>query len=69
MQVPNLLFYDNMIKLGYLGNPLKKFMSSETPFLFIDVPYGREQLKGTSFCNFDEVEVVNQLKDMCLDIF
>jgi len=69
MQVPNLLFYNNLIKCGYQGNPWKKFMYSNSPFLFIDVPSGKEQLKGTSFCNHEEVDVIVKLKDYCLDIF
>ena len=48
MQVPNLLFYNNLIKCGYSPNPWKKFMYSNAPFLFIDIPNGREQIKGTS---------------------
>ena len=40
MQVPNLLFYNNKIKCGYVENPWKKFMNSSAPFLFIDVPGG-----------------------------
>ena len=52
MQVPNLLFYNNLIKCGYSPNPWKKFMYSNAPFLFINIPNGREQIKGTSFCNF-----------------
>ena len=55
MEVPNLLFYNNMICCGYQPNPLKKFMYSDTPFLFIDVPDGQETLKGTSFYNMEEV--------------
>jgi len=38
MEVPNLLFYDNRIRCGYEPNPDKKFMFSDAPFLFIDVP-------------------------------
>ena len=66
MQVPNLLFYNNLIKCGYQENPWKKFMNSSAPFLFIDVPNGREQLKGTSFFNMAEVDVINKFKDICL---
>ena len=42
MQVPNLLFYNNKIKSGYEPNPWKKFMNSDAPFLFIDMPQGKE---------------------------
>ena len=69
MQVPNMLFYNNMIKCGYVGNPWKKFMYSNAPFLFIDLPNGREEIKGTSFCNHHEVDTIIQLKNHCLDIF
>ena len=69
MQVPNLLFYNNMIRCGYQENPWKKFMHSESPFLFIDVPDGQEKLKGTSFCNFAEVDVICELKEFCLIMF
>ena len=69
MQVPNLLFYNNKIKCGYVSNPWKKFMNSNAPFLFIDVPGGQEQLKGTSFCNMAEVDVITSLKDLCLQVF
>jgi len=43
-------------------------MYSDAPFLFIDVPGGQEQLKGTSFYNMDEVDVITQLKEHCLKI-
>ena len=59
MEVPNMLFYANKIKCGYQGNPEKKFMYSENPFLFIDVADGAEQLKGTSFFNLAETEVIH----------
>ena len=42
MQVPNLLFYNNKIKCGYEANPWKKFMNSDAPFLFVDLPQGKE---------------------------
>jgi len=41
-------------------------MFSNTPFLFIDVPNGREIRKGDSFENKAEAEVINQLKNFCL---
>ena len=69
MQVPNMLFYNNMIKCGYVGNPWKKFMYSNAPFLFVDVPNGKEQIKGTSFCNLQEVDVIIHLKTYCLELF
>ena len=40
MDVPNTLFYDNKIRSGYVVNPWKLFMQSDSPFLFIDVPNG-----------------------------
>ena len=67
MQVPNMLFYNNQIKSGYTPSAGRKFMNSDAPFLFIDVSHGREQLKGTSFCNMAEVEVINSLKRKCLE--
>ena len=69
MQVPNMLFYKNRIKCGYKSNNEKHFMYSDAPFLFIDVPSGQERLKGTSFYNDEEVEVVEQLFWHCCDIF
>lgn len=51
MQVPNMLFYNNQIKCGYVGDPEKQFLFSDKPFLFVDVIDGKEQLKGTSFVN------------------
>ena len=42
MEVPNLLFYENRIRCGYVPNKDKQFMFSESPFLFIDVPNGQE---------------------------
>ena len=51
MQVPNMLFYDNAIKCGYVGDIAKVFLWSRTPFLFVDVQNGVEVLKGTSFYN------------------
>ena len=56
MQVPNMLFYDNAIQCGYVGDIAKVFLYSMKPFLFIDVKDGQEKLKGTSFVNFQEVE-------------
>ena len=58
MEVPNLLFYNNRIRCGYVPNPDKNFMFSESPFLFINVPEGKEELKGTSFFNMGEVNVI-----------
>ena len=58
MDVPNLLFYNNRIKSGYVPNPDKNFMFSDSPFLFINVPEGKEELKGTSFYNMAEVDVI-----------
>lgn len=69
MEVPNLLFYENRIMSGYCPNPDKRFMFSDRPFLFIDVPNGVEKLKGTSFYNMQEVDVIVGLKDYCLQIF
>ena len=43
MKVPNMLFYDNKIKSGYVPKPDKRFFYSDKPFLFIDVPYGRQK--------------------------
>ena len=55
MQVPNMLFYENRIQCGYVGNIQKMFLFSKKPFLFVDVPDGVEKIKGTSFLNFEEV--------------
>ena len=40
MEVPNTLFYNNMIKCGYKKNIAEQFAYSDSPFLFIDVPNG-----------------------------
>ena len=69
MDVPNLLFYENRIRCGYKPNPDKKFMFSDSPFLFVDVPHGNEAKKGTSYYNLEEVDVIVGLKDYCLKIF
>lgn len=64
-----MLFYNNKIKCGYEGNPQKKFAYSDSPFLFIDVPDGEEQRKGTSFFNEEEAEVITLLTDHCIKTF
>ena len=69
MQVPNMLFYDNMIKCGYVGDIAKVFLYSNTPFLFVDVKNGQEMIKGTSFFNQLEAKVINELTDVCLQQF
>ena len=69
MAVPNLLFYNNEIQSGYMANPDKRFMFSESPFLFIDVPNGTERKKGTSFCNMQEVDIIVSLRNYCLKMF
>ena len=69
MMVPNELFYSNRIRCGYVPNEQKKFMLSDSPFLFIDVPSGVEKLKGTSFYNMEEVSVIEELKTICLNAF
>ena len=63
MEVPNRLFYDGKIKSGYVPDPLnqKMFLYSRRPFLFIDVKNGREQIKGTSFANFEEVKATDDM--------
>ena len=64
-----MLFYKNMIKCGYKSNIEKHFMYSSAPFLFIDVPEGREKIKGTSFYNTAEVVVIKEFTDFCLGMF
>lgn len=59
MDVPNELFYNNQILSGYKPNNEKHFMYSDSPFLFIDVPDGDEKLKGTSYYNEQEVQVIS----------
>ena len=44
-------------------------MYSDNPFLFVDVPHGWEQLKGTSFYNLQETDVIHRLTDHCLQCF
>ena len=69
MQVPNMLFYDNQIKCGYKEDIGKVFLYSFTPFLFVDVKNGQETMKGTSFFNQLEAQVINELTDICLEQF
>ena len=69
MEVPNLLFYENRIRCGYVPNQDRRFMFSDSPFLFIDVPHGVEAKKGTSYFNMSEVDVIVGLKDLCLEAF
>jgi len=66
MQIPNMLFYENKIRCGYVSDNQKMFLFSKKPFLFVDVPDGREKLKGTSFVNFEEVETTSAMIDFCL---
>ena len=69
MQVPNMLFYENQIQCGYVGDIQKVFLYSQKPFLFIDVANGQEKVKGTSFVNFEEVQTVVDLTNLCLRQF
>jgi hypothetical protein len=69
MQVPNMLFYDNKINCGYVGDIQKVFLYSKSPFLFVDVRNGEEKLKGTSFVNFQEVEATNDMAELCINQF
>ena len=69
MKVPNTLFYDNSIQCGYSKNPEKCFLYALTPFLFIDVKDGVEKLKGTSFLNQKEVDVLSEFTQFVLDQF
>ena len=68
MQVPNMLFYDNMINCGYQNDSRKKFLYSDNRFLFLDIQ-GKEILKGTSFVNFAEVLATEDLVKVCLTQF
>mmetsp|Transcript_41117 Transcript_41117/g.53965 ORF Transcript_41117/g.53965 Transcript_41117/m.53965 type:complete len:243 (-) Transcript_41117:98-826(-) len=69
MLVPNMLFYNNMIKCGYVGDIQKMFLYSKRPFLFVNVPNGIEKIKGTSFVNFEEVNAVDNMIDLCMRQF
>ena len=69
MNVPNTLFYNNTIKCGYVPNSDKQFMYSQKPFLFIDVPDGKESLNGTSFMNQKEVDVITEFTKEVLKQF
>ena len=66
MQVPNMLFYDNLIKCGYVGDVQKMFLYSKKPFLFVNVEDGQEELKGTSFLNFAEVQATADMANLCI---
>ena len=69
LRVPNSLFYNNFIKCGYTPSKEKQFLFAEHPFLFIDVDDGVEELKGTSFLNHEEVEVVSNFIEHALEVF
>ena len=69
MQVPNQLFYDNMIKCGYVGDVHKMYLYSNRPFLFVNVTNGREKLKGTSFANFEEVDAIEGMANLSIRMF
>ena len=69
MEVPNLLYYNNMIKCGYEPRDDKKFMYSNSPFLFVDVAYGHQRLRGTSFYNMEELDVIDELVEYSLEKF
>lgn len=69
MRVPNMLFYANKIKSGYVGDMQKMFLYSKRPFLFIDVKDGEEKVKGTSFANFEEANTTDALIGLCLNQF
>ena len=64
-----MLFYENKIKSGYVGDIQKMFLYSKRPFLFIDVKNGQEKVKGTSFANFEEAITTDALIELCLDQF
>ena len=69
LKVPNTLFYNDEIVCGYKGSEEKLFMYSRWPLLFVDVPYGRDKLKGTSFLNHAEADLVRDLTEYFLKIF
>ena len=69
MSVPNSLFYEGRINCGYQPDPQKVFLFSKRPFLFINVGNGKEKMKGTSFANFEEVETVVRMVDLCVEQF
>ena len=69
MQVPNMLFYDNKIQCGYVGDIQKVFLYSKKPFLFVNVQDGQEKLKGTSFVNYEEVQATVDMAGLCLNQF
>ena len=69
MQVPNMLFYNNALKLGYVDDIQKIFLYSASPFMVVDLSYGREKQQGTSFINIDEVSAIVEMIDLCLRQF
>ena len=69
MQVPNMLFYDNLIKCGYTGDIHKMYLYSKRPFLFVNVTNGQEKLKGTSFANFEEVQACVDMANLSISMF
>ena len=64
-----MLFYENLIKCGYVGDVQKMFLYSNKPFLFIDVIDGQEEPKGTSFANFQEAQATADMADLCIRQF
>ena len=55
LNVPNTLYYDNAIKSGYKKSYQNKFLSNDTPLLFINLE-SDEKRYGTSFLNELEAE-------------
>ena len=69
LKVPNRLFYENKIQNGYKSIEGKQFLSAMSPFLFIDVKDGQEQIKGTSFINEREIDVLEDFTKLILKKF
>ena len=69
LKVPNRLFYANKIQNGYKSIEGKQFLSALSPFLFIDVKDGQEQIKGTSFINEREIDVLEDFTKLILKKF
>ena len=69
MEVPNMLFYKDRIKCGYVKNIEKQFLYSQSPFLFVDVPNGREIRKETSYWNESEADATEAIYKHCIQLF
>lgn len=69
---PSEEFYEGRLKTGITVEsrppPLFPWPEKGKPLCFIDVPHGREEKLGTSFCNKQEITVVQKVVDELLNV-